>query len=46
MSDQPESKPANDIYTVLLMVAALLVGGATLYLASRSAALFGTWSPL
>lgn len=46
MSDRPGSKPSNDIYTILLMIATILVGGATIYLASRSAALFGSWNPL
>jgi len=46
MSDRPGSKPTNDVYTILLGLATILVGGATLALAMRAAALFGTWSPL
>ncbi len=46
MSDRPGSKPSNDVYTVLLGLATILVGSATLALAMRSAALFGSWSPL
>lgn len=46
MSDQSGSKPASDIYTILLIVATVLVAGATIYLASRNAALFGSWNPL
>ena len=46
MSDRPGSKPSNDVYTILLGVATILVGAATLALGMRSAALFGTWSPL
>ncbi len=46
MSDRPGSKASNDVYTILLGLAAILVGSATLALAMRSAALFGTWNPL
>jgi len=46
MSDRPDSSPSSDIYTILLIFATVLVGGATIYLAMRSNALFGTWSPL
>ena len=46
MSDRTGPNPTNDIYTVLLMVTTLLVAGATIYLASRSTALFGSWNPL
>ena len=46
MSDRPGSKPSSDIYTILLILATVLVGGATLFLAMRSIALFGTWNPL
>ncbi len=46
MSDQSGSKPTNDIYTILLMVATILVAGATIFLANRSAVLFGSWNPL
>ena len=46
MSDRPGSKPSNDVYTILLGLATILVGSATVALAMRSAALFGSWSPL
>ena len=46
MSDRPSTKPSSDVYTILLGLATILVGGATVALAMRSAALFGTWSPL
>ena len=45
MSDRPGSQPENDIYTVLLMLATVLVAGATIFLAMRSQQLFGTWNP-
>lgn len=44
MSDRP-SGPPNDIYTILLIVATVLVAGATVYLAMRNQQLFGTWNP-
>ena len=46
MSDRPSTKPSSDVYTILLGLATLLIGASTLYLAMRSAALFGTWNPL
>jgi len=46
MSDRPGPKASSDVYTILLIVATVLVGAATLFLAMRHAALFGTWSPL
>lgn len=46
MSEGPApSKAPNDVYTVLLILATVLVAGATLYLAIRSQQLFGSWSP-
>lgn len=46
MGDRPGSTPAeNDIYTILLIFATLLVAGATVYLAVRSQQLFGSWNP-
>jgi len=38
-------QPRNNVYTVLLILATLLVGGATIYLAFRSQQLFGSWNP-
>lgn len=47
MSDRPENKvqPANDVYTILLIVATILIAGATAYLIMRSNQLFGIWNP-
>lgn len=46
MSERPaESQPENDIYTVLVILATILVAAATVYLAVRSQQLFGTWNP-
>lgn len=38
-------QPENNVYTVLLIVATLLVAGATIFLAARSQELFGSWNP-
>ena len=46
MSDRPDgSQPDHNIYTVLLILATLITGGATLFLAIRSQTLFGSWYP-
>ncbi len=46
MSEGPKgTQPENNIYTILLMLATVLVAAATVYLASRSQHLFDTWSP-
>ena len=46
MSEGPAGdKPENDIYTILVILAAVVLGGATIYLAVRSQQLFGTWNP-
>ena len=46
MSDRPaEGKPESNVYTVLLLIATLLVAGATVYLAVESQRLFGSWNP-
>ena len=45
MSDGPIGKPEHDVYTVLLILATIVVGAATVYLAIRSQQLFGTWNP-
>ena len=39
------AQPENNVYTVLLIVATVLVAGATIFLATRSQALFGSWNP-
>jgi cell division protein FtsL len=46
MSDVPKgAAPENNIYTILLMLATVMVATATVYLAVRSRQLFDTWSP-
>ena len=46
MSDKPaDRKPENNVYTILVIVATVLVAGATIYLAIRSQQLFGSWNP-
>ena len=46
MSERPaEGKPENNVYTVLLFIATLLVAGATVFLAVKSHQLFGSWNP-
>ena len=45
MSDRPNIAADNDVYTVLVVLATLLVMGAIVYLALRSQELFGTWNP-
>jgi hypothetical protein len=41
----PGGKPENDVYTILLILATVMLGGATIFLAIRSQQLFGTWNP-
>ena len=46
MADRPAgAQSENNVYTILLMIAAMLVVGATVYLAVRSQQLFGSWNP-
>jgi|CXWL01.1.fsa_nt_gi hypothetical protein len=46
MSDRPAgSQPEHNIYTVLVILATLITGGATVFLAIRSQTYFGTWYP-
>ncbi len=45
MSEGPISNPDHDIYTVLAMLATLIVAAATVFLAVRSQQLFGSWNP-
>ncbi len=45
MSDRPTTPPESDVYTVLLILATVLVAGATIFLAMRSQQLFGSWNP-
>jgi len=41
----PPSSPANDIYTVLIVVATAFVVLGTVIIAVRSSMLFGSWLP-
>lgn len=46
MSEGPAgAKPENNVYTILLILATVLVAGATVYLLIRSQQLFGDWYP-
>ena len=46
MSDRPAgATPENNVYTVLVILATVLVVGATIYLAMRNQHLFGAWNP-
>ncbi len=46
MSDRPAgAEPEHNIYTVLLILATLIAGATVIFLAVRSHALFGSWSP-
>jgi uncharacterized membrane protein len=46
MSDRPaDDQPENDVYTILLMIATIMVAAVTVFLAVRSQALFGSWNP-
>ena len=45
MSDRPAERPGNDVYTLLTMLATVIVAAATVYLAIRSEQLFGSWNP-
>ena len=46
MSEGPAGVgPESDVYTVLLIIATLVVAAATIFLALKSQQLFGTWNP-
>lgn len=46
MSDGPAGvRPDSDIYTVLLIIATILVAAATIFLVVRSQQLFDSWNP-
>ncbi len=46
MSERPISgEPDNNVYTVLLIIATVLVAASTVFLAVRSQQLFGSWNP-
>jgi hypothetical protein len=46
MSDRPAGgRPDHNVYTVLVVLATLITGGAVIFLALRSQELFGSWRP-
>lgn len=45
MSEGPQIQPQSDIYTVLVVIAAIIVAAATVFLCVRSNQLFGLWHP-
>ena len=45
MSERPADKPDHNVYTVLVMMATIVVAGATAYLAMRHQELFGSIHP-
>ncbi len=46
MSEGPaDGQPENNVYTVLVILATVLVAAATVFLAMRSQHLFGSWNP-
>ncbi len=46
MSDRPSAmRPESDIYTVLAVLATVIVLAGTVFLFVRSQQLFGTWNP-
>lgn len=38
-------RPDNNVYTILVIIATVVVGGGAIYLALRSQQLFGSWNP-
>jgi len=46
MSDGPNAaRPDSNVYTILVILAAAMLLGSTIYLGMRSQVLFGTWNP-
>ena len=45
MGDGPTGQPENDVYTILVILATVVVGAATVFLAMQSQRLFGSWNP-
>jgi hypothetical protein len=45
MSERPAGAPEHNIYTVMVVLATMITGGAVVFLAMRSAELFGSWMP-
>lgn len=46
MSEGPIYKPESDVFTVLLIIATVLVLAATVFLIWHSNTTFGSWNPL
>ncbi len=45
MGDSPAGQPEHNVYTILVIVATVVVGAATVFLAFQSQRLFGSWNP-
>ena len=46
MGDRPAGdQPENNVYTVLVIIATVVLAGATVFLAVRGQQLFGSWNP-
>jgi len=45
VSEGPRIQPQSDIYTVLVVIATIIVTAATVFLCVRSNQLFGFWHP-
>lgn len=45
MSERPIGQPEDNVYTILLMIASVIVAVATIYLVVRGQHLFGSWNP-
>jgi len=45
MSERPTEQPEDNIYTILLMIASVIVAAGTIYLIVRHQHHFGTWNP-
>lgn len=45
MSEGPHFQPESDIYTILTVIATIIVAAATVFLCVRSNQLFGLWHP-
>lgn len=45
MGDGSTGQPENDVYTILVILATVVVGAATVFLAMQSQRLFGSWNP-
>jgi hypothetical protein len=45
MSERPIGQPEDNVYTILLMIASVIVLVGTIYLVARHQHFFGTWNP-